>query len=567
MIMTRPRQSLLAQFDPLLAETEPEYVSDSEEEFDPNKENVAPELNDLSMTAFFNRTYKREYAQPAALTKRLVDVGDVTITENIDEEEEEQERVDAASENVFFSAETPKRTDTEMSISRSIARTPLAEITLEHRALPSSAPKKLVDSPSPMQPRRANSSLNSLVDSVNRAGKSFGSLQAAPRIIFNPSDTQNEASTSLLATTAPFSLQASTSSQRDAVEFPASSLLAPPFSQSEQSNRLSLDLHSSFSLQLQSDTSFDLLNDRISFFDAQGSGINSFLNELDDDGDAESLPDETPNTPLASLKTDDTTPTDVIQNVQSGDCGSSLSITDQFKKLSLSSQPQNQSSLQLSPLIFGPLTKQPTSMVTPAFHRTATTSAPALPVIKRTKRYDDERSSSLASNTSSSSSNSADAISQRKPSPSTNVSAEASGPQPFSKGSTRHEIATRPPNAEHLKSVPAPVGKGLPKPSATSGSSGPRRILLSDAQKFTKSAAAVVAPGRHKIPLPTLVPMKSTSATVSGVPRQPNVSQIPPASKLPAPSGIARFGRKATAPTIGDASGSRMPPLRGATRR
>lgn len=287
--MNRPRPSVLAQFDPLLSEAQPDYVSDSEDESDPDKENSVPELNELSMTAFFSHTYKREYAQPAALTKRLVDIGDVTIADTVDEEEETEESGDNG-ENAFFSLDTPKRSDT-IRLPQNALRTPLAEISLERKPRQNAVHKKVMESPTQL-PGDSISALTSLVDSVNLSGKTFGHIHRhilPPRITVDNSDAEND----ILATPAPFNLQTSTSSLQDASEAAKVSLLAPPSPAttpvSRASNRLSLDLHSSFNLQLQSETSFDLLNDRISFFDAQGKGMSSFLNELDDDSDLESF--------------------------------------------------------------------------------------------------------------------------------------------------------------------------------------------------------------------------------------------------------------------------------------
>lgn len=57
----------------------------------------------------------------------------------------------------------------------------------------------------------------------------------------------------------------------------------PPKTSSHDPKRRSIDLYSSFQLQLQSeDASFDLLNDKISFL-ASGSGMESFMNAMEGD--------------------------------------------------------------------------------------------------------------------------------------------------------------------------------------------------------------------------------------------------------------------------------------------
>ncbi|KAE9400522.1 hypothetical protein BT96DRAFT_641266 [Gymnopus androsaceus JB14] len=562
--MNRPRPSILAQFDPLLSESEPEYVSDSGEEFDPEKENKAPELNELSMTAFFSRTYKRDYAQPAALTKRLVDIGDVTIVETVEEEENDENDENGGSENALFSLETPKRSGQNASA----MRTPLAEITPVPEPLPKHSPsplqrqRKFHDSPTQLRSTKPDSVsfLTSLVESVNLAGKNFGHVErAAPRITVE---------SSLMATPAPFSLQASTSSQRerDEVTSNSPSLLAPPLPvTSSSNNRLSLDLHSSFNLQLQSETSFDLLNDRISFFDAEGG---MFLNALDEDedGGAESSRDDTlGKSPTIS---DDATPTpeDVQQEHRD-------SVIAKFEDLSLSSE--SEPSLESSALVFGPLINQPTSMVTPALHRTSVSTVPALRVVKRTKRYElDERASSATTT--------ANSAPKRKPSPPLSSDREPSSAKSYStKTSCRPDGPTRAVAVPVAAAVAESTAKARPLPKI--GSNGPRRVLVSDTAIAKSStgkpatAASTTAPGRPKVPLPSSASTPMTTLNNNGVkslaaiPRPGGASGTgipPPPSKLQAPSGIARFGRKASAPpSVPSAdSGSRMP-VRGLARR
>ncbi|KAJ3998550.1 hypothetical protein F5050DRAFT_1805796 [Lentinula boryana] len=564
--MNRPRPSILAQFDPLLAETEPDYASDSEDESDPNKENLVPELDELSMTAFFSRTYKREYTQPAALTKRLVDIGDVTIAETADEGEDEEAAV--SGENVF-SLETPKRSNNVRPLPRSAPRTPLAEISVDFKSIDTPIQKKVVVSPTQL-PRDTISSLTSLVDSINLAGKSFGHVQrhiSPPRITVDKSDTEND----ILTTPAPFNLQSSTSSLQDASNVLEVSLLALPTppTVSKESNRLSLDLHSSFNLHLQSETSFDLLNDRISFFDAQGKGMSSFLNALDDDSDMETSEHDTPTTsPSTSCDDDDTTPTQetkVIRNTQSHDRSSPASPLAQLKEPSLSPEISS----QRSPLVFGPLVKQSNSLVTPAVHRTVPT-VPALRIIKRTKRYDDERTSTSSTSSSSSTVNSG----SRKKTPSPPLQSppfEVHGPRPPSKNSFRQEGPTRTIVADHVASMTAKTATQAPRPKigALSGTSGPKRILLPEIIKPNKPEAGPSTSARPRVPVPTtgIINAKSASGVASGVPKAAGTSGILlPASRLPAPSGIARFGRKASAPATTEPS-SRMAPVRGIPRR
>ncbi|KAJ3895503.1 hypothetical protein GG344DRAFT_62057 [Lentinula edodes] len=543
--MNRPRPSVLAQFDPLLSETQPDYVSDSEDESDPDKENSVPELNELSMTAFFSHTYKREYAQPAALTKRLVDIGDVTIADTVDEEEETEESGDNG-ENAFFSLDTPKRSDT-VRLPQNTLRTPLAEISLERKPRQNVVHKKAMESPTQL-PGDSISALTSLVDSVNLAGKTFGHIHRhilPPRITVDNSDAEND----ILATPAPFNLQTSTSSLQDASEAAKVSLLAPPSPAttpvSRASNRISLDLHSSFNLQLQSETSFDLLNDRISFFDAQGK-VRTYSLLL--------TPSKAPNTSQSTeCNNEDTTITQNAQPEQRGLSTSPLTMSSPFES-------------STSPLVFGPLLNQANSMITPAVQRTIAPTVPALRVIKRTKRYDDEKTSSSTSSTSLVSGTVNNAPGGKMPSPPLMTAPlEVHGPPPL-KTASRHEGLTRTIIAE--SSAPT-TAKAMLKPSLSKASSvsGPRRVLLPESGKPTKPASGPGTFARPKIPVPTLATVHGrASAVASGISR-PAVSGIPPpVSKLPAPSGIARFGRKASAPPSSESS-SRMAPVRLIPRR
>ncbi|KAJ3721602.1 hypothetical protein F5878DRAFT_215173 [Lentinula raphanica] len=557
--MNRPRPSVLAQFDPLLAETEPDYVSEEEDESDPNKENLVPDLNELSMTAFFSRTYKHEYPHPPALTKRLVDVGDTTILELDDEEKGEETAL-----------ETPKRSDNVRMLPRSTPRTPLAEISLENNHRAFSLQKKVVSSPT-LSSRDAVSSLTSLVDSVNLAGRSFGHIQrhiTPPRITVDKSDDESD----ILATPAPFNLQTSTSSLQDTSKTPAvsESLLALPAtsSTSKESNRLSLDLHSSFSLQLQSETSFDLLNDRISFFDAQGKGMSSFLNALDDDSDSETTRH---NTPLASpsCDDDDTTPTQetrMVRNLQPEDRKSPVSPSSQLDEPSPAMD--NSPSPQPSSLVFGPHIKPSDSMITPAVHRIVP-SVPALRIIKRTKRYDDERTSSSASSNPSTAN-----LNPRKKTPSpppvTSVQSESHPIRPLSK-TAKQEGPLRTAVVDHVASVVIKPASQAPRPKigTLSGTSGPKRVLLPEPAKSSKSDAGNSST-RPRVPIPSssIINSKSASGLSSGVSRLTGVSGIPPpVSRLPAPSGIARFGRKASAPATTESSSRGGLPTRGIPRR
>jgi len=256
--MNRPRHSVLAQFDPLLSD---DPVEDSDNEYDSEKENASPD-----QFAIFNRNHKRDHAIPA-LSRRLVDVGDVTIQDaSIDEEDE--------SEN-NYELQTPKRRPDPKLHSRTVTpRTPLAEISLDRELSP--LPRKmfvkrefpLKQSPEAGKLPSSSSSLSSLIDAVNLAGTSFARshLTVPPEIKIQSSEP-SLGSSLIQETPPPFDMAASIAIPRSDTSFLIPPVLrtSPP-SVTQERSRYSLDLDASFNLQA-SETSFDLLNDKISFLD------------------------------------------------------------------------------------------------------------------------------------------------------------------------------------------------------------------------------------------------------------------------------------------------------------
>jgi len=126
---SRPRESVLNLFDPLLAEPSPD---EPDEQFEADKENSVPPMADLSMGALFGTK-----DQPTAASrpmKRLIDVGDSTIINTVmleeDEDEAESDEDDENDTSMLGSdCATPKQSARNLALSP-IHRSPLMEISL-----------------------------------------------------------------------------------------------------------------------------------------------------------------------------------------------------------------------------------------------------------------------------------------------------------------------------------------------------------------------------------------------------------------------------------------------------
>ncbi|KAG1863482.1 hypothetical protein C8R48DRAFT_672976 [Suillus tomentosus] len=359
--MSHPRYSVLNLFDPLNATprsevTTPDSLSGSD------KENAEPsyesyyESDRLTMTAFFNRTYKTQskHYSPVVLRTRLVDVGDTTIMDETADllngltiEEEPEDDVDNASlvhesmdmdeedslatpmnspsrktHNRYNSTQTPL---SEQTLTPHVQRTPLADISMDATPVPRKAVNLARASPeapnsgvehhsSPMTAVRTShatlapvsSPLASVINAINFTDKKVPSggrihEHATPTIVvsregnlgsptvhLSPSPSATLLSEEILTRSdAPLSpppkyqtqsspshdtLTASTARPR--LRARAHTTSSPSFNP----RRNSVDLQSSFNLQLNCpDASFDLLNDRISFF-----GGDAFVIDTDD---------------------------------------------------------------------------------------------------------------------------------------------------------------------------------------------------------------------------------------------------------------------------------------------
>lgn len=291
---TRPRSSILVLFDPL----------------SPPRDAPSPD-SDKENSAHF--THKR----------RLVDVGDVTIDDPSllhddhlldDDLSFNDDENDTLTFRQMASA-TPARLFPQ-SPPRSNPRTPLADIALDHDSTPI-ARTKVYRRPVPAAPSSLSrvvdlipvtvapqdSPLASVINAVNSSGLSFANTPGRPTRLLDedlgPPQIRISSPDALADSLSAMNLETPIGAPLTETTIPpppsppalALSVLPPqsqarlrpnpPKTSSHDPNRSSVDLHSSFHLQLQStESSFDLLNDKISFF-ASGSSMDSFLDEDD----------------------------------------------------------------------------------------------------------------------------------------------------------------------------------------------------------------------------------------------------------------------------------------------
>lgn len=365
--MSHPRYSLLNLFDPLNATprsevTTPDSLSGSD------KENAEPsyesyyESDRLTMTAFFNRTYKTQskHYSPVVLRTRLVDVGDMTIMDETADllngltiEEEPEDDVDNTSlvhesmdideqdslvtpmnspprqtHNRYNSAQTPLSEDSEQTPTPHVQRIPLADISMDATPVPRKVVKFALASPeaphsgverysSPVTAVRAShatlapagSPLASVINAINFTDQNVPSVvripeHATPTIAVpregnlgsSTAQVSPSPSTALLTRTHPSELMLTPSDAPLSPPFKYQTQLSPSHdtlttptarprlrarahttsSPSFNTHRNSVDLYSSFNLQLNCpDASFDLLNDRISFFGGDAFAIDT----------------------------------------------------------------------------------------------------------------------------------------------------------------------------------------------------------------------------------------------------------------------------------------------------
>ncbi|KAJ7651695.1 hypothetical protein DFH06DRAFT_551407 [Mycena polygramma] len=543
--MNRPRASILQLFDPLSARDAHSPDSD--------KENSFPDSD------FFPQTYV-QHASPVRLTRRLVEVGDVTVDNGGDEDggEEEEEEVEA-DENDTIGLPPPA----------SSPRTPLADVTFDRERTPMRSKmyrrKAAAGELASSQPAPEDYAFASVINAVNASGATFGA-QANPSVVVCPpeeteyspaSDTTSVATLSLATPTG--SLIADTTMAFPTPSEASTSFLAPaiqPAPVSMTSFNLdcsSADLQSSFALHMKmnSDESFDLLNDRISFLEQSDEESFDMGKELVSIVEQEETSATIGPEPSLAVPSADTTPpsprgTPPRSESPLVECSQdSLPIVHQ--DLCAPSAISNQLSMPSLPPVFvappatqcSPIPVLSTSLPEPP------ALIPALKIVKR--KRPDTAVPTVAVETS---------LDQTGPPALDNcvVAPKASSTVPSKgryvmegPGPWRVPIAGSDKDKEKVGLV---ANHHKPVPATASG---PRRVPLP-----TEAAAPVPAP--VAAPAPALAPTKAPSqvaqttralkrplrvvapnGSTSGLPRAVSASRLPmPKSKIPPPSGLPR---------------------------
>jgi len=328
MTTQRPRLSVLSLFDPLSSTSLSRFVSSTD--FD--KEN---DCNDDSFF-HFHGSQKQVYSPVRKLCRRLIDVGDATVDEpDIKDLLQEEEELDAEIKQSFAVEEDENATLTFRDMAKAATpkwsaqraatwaspkmsptpRTPLAEIAPKDEITPMGR-KKTFRRQMPFVSKAHQTNVVTSSDATPPAFRNSINVQECSTSLAMPvptieiscdTETTNsqcssktseettaalESSRSTLpsdtsAFVSPFSLQPTPESAVDTSPQSFESRLRPNayLKDSNNSDRHSVDLHSSFQLHFNpSEATFDLLNDKISFF-----GSNSGMNfcegtSFDDDG-------------------------------------------------------------------------------------------------------------------------------------------------------------------------------------------------------------------------------------------------------------------------------------------
>jgi hypothetical protein len=285
--MYQPRKSILQMFDPLMVNP-PSTPKREESNASPDgsdKENDLPR-DPLSLSQFFNRTYHVKSVQgPGTPHGKLIDFGD----NSIDEDDEPPIPGPSAV------AMEPQPDDGDALLSASLPVDSHEESDTENSPLPSGGPfmtprnRRIlgdidVDALEPPKPPTKQGSLKISFLTTPKGGSSSA---GAPTTNLASSDPEPDSASPgpvitlyppVFDTIPPTSSAPQISDKVDDYLSPQLSLprtvstFTPrrsPLASEHTSHRVSIDLQSSFQLQLQNgDYSFDLVNDKISFLES-----------------------------------------------------------------------------------------------------------------------------------------------------------------------------------------------------------------------------------------------------------------------------------------------------------
>jgi hypothetical protein len=264
MNFNRPRQSLLSLFDPL---------ADSVSTDSDNKEN-----NNLSLSLFSNPTHNPSVTVPR---KRLIDIGDTTL-DDASFPEHSSKGVDDGQLQTHLKTPQPRTPFAELTLADADA-TPLARLRTQppppstQSLLPQSVNLASDEEQRPSShasPRLATGDTNTNDILISLSGKT--SDIEPPQIVISCTSVDDSPETisqrafhdipaTILTTSPPQQLASSQASVQSTTH--STLHLRAPNTTSHDINRFSVDLQASFQMYLQSEASFDLLNDNISLME------------------------------------------------------------------------------------------------------------------------------------------------------------------------------------------------------------------------------------------------------------------------------------------------------------
>ena len=293
-------------FDPLMAKppSTPQREESNASPDSSDKENDVPR-DPLSLTQYFNRTYHvMSLERPATPTGKLIDFGDISI----DEDDE------LPSSGPSAAGTEAQLDDGDAPLSTQLLEYPHGESDAENSpSLPSNGPfmtpqnRRIlgdidVDALQPPKPPVKQGTLKISFQTAANSGSS--SAEAATTDVASPDPNPDNATLGPVITLYPPTFDSiPPTSSAPQISDKVDDYLSPqiplpravttftprrsPLSSDHTSNRISMDLQSSFQLQLQNaDYSFDLVNDKVSFLE---SSQEFSFPEPDEDSDADEI--------------------------------------------------------------------------------------------------------------------------------------------------------------------------------------------------------------------------------------------------------------------------------------
>lgn len=284
--MNKPRNSLLEMFDPLMAKTPRREVANASPD-NSDKENDLPVSSEdtLSLTQFFERTYKLGHT---TVTKsmtpqgKLIDFGDVSVSQEQEDEDDQLVSIQFESQDLLHDGDADAEDEGDEDAENACPVLAPVFTTPQNRKILADIEIDVPQPPTKQGPLNF-SFLREKRASVASEGPETTVEESVPMITLYPPTFDSKAPLESTQTLNENHLSPKSSSyfkDSPTMPIPRSGKLS---NKVFDAHRVSIDLQSSFQLQMQSsDFSFDLVNDKISFLSKESE---SFLREVDDDFD------------------------------------------------------------------------------------------------------------------------------------------------------------------------------------------------------------------------------------------------------------------------------------------